>query len=417
MASDIQTEKAELETNYRTLTTAADQQGEVWHREINVIVNQRKSDIQEMKNKHLSSLNKNTDQITQKIMELKQIISDLKSMLKSNDASLTSTYKSRNSEFRTLVPKVGITLPRFFPQKMNKDRLSEMFGSLSPLSINTENSPEAISSPLVKPLLDEPRLTATIDTRYASLFNVTCLSEEVWTCGDSKILQLLNLQGKLLTSIETESGVTPYDIAVTLDGDLVYTDTKTKTVNIVKNKQIQIMITIQGWRPISVCSTSSDDLLVFMVSNDFQQSKVVRYSDSKETQTIQFNDQGQPLYSHEYNKYICENRNLDICVSDFSASAVVVVNQSGRLRFRYMGHSSDTEKSFKPRGITTDSQSHILTSDCDNDRIHILDQDGHFLCYIQNCDLKRPYGLCVDIRDNLFVAERHTAKVKKIQYI
>ncbi|XP_056007588.1 uncharacterized protein LOC130050834 [Ostrea edulis] len=424
MASDVQTEKAELETNYGELTTIADQQGEILHWEITAIVNQRKSDIQEMKNKHLSTLNKNTEEITQKMAELKQIMSDLKSILKSNDVSLTSTYKSRNSEFTTLPPKVRVTVPSLSPQKINKDQLNEMFGSLSPLSINTEHgdtikSAEAVSSPPVKPLLDEPCVTATIDTGYNDLFSVSCLSEDqVWTCGENDTMNLLNLQSKLLTSIQTKSGNQPQDIAVTRDGDLVYTDYRNKTVNLIKNKQIQTVITLQGWYPRYVCSTASDDLLVTMVSDDETQSKVVRYSGSTEKQSIQFDDQGRPLYSSGYytSKYLSENRNLDICVADLSDSAVVVVNQSGKLRFRYTGHPSNTEQSFSPVGITTDSQSHILTADTDNHRIHILDQDGQFLRYI-HCHLRGPWGLCVDIRDNLFVAECLTAKVKKIQYL
>ncbi|XP_055999086.1 E3 ubiquitin-protein ligase TRIM71-like [Ostrea edulis] len=424
MASNVETEKAELETKYGKLTTDADEQGEILHREITAIVNRQKSAIAEMKTKHLDALNKNTEEITQKMAELKQIMSDLKSILKSNDVSLTSSYKSRNSQFRTLPPKVRVTLPSFSPQKINKDQLNEMFGSLSPLSINTEHgdtmkSAEAVSSPPVKPLLDEPRVTATIDTGYNFLYSVSCLSEDqVWTRGINKTMKLLNLQSKLLTSIQTKSGNKPTDIAVTRDGDLVYTDTSNNTVNLIKNKQIQTVITLQGWRPLSVCCTVGNDLLVIMYS-DREQSKVVRYSGSTEKQSIQFDDQGRPLYSsgpYSDIKYLSENKNLDICVADYTASAVVVVNQSGKLRFRYTGHPSNTKQSFKPRGITTDSQSHILTADGHNDRIHILDQDGQFLRYI-HCDLRAPRSLCVDIRDNLFVAEFYTAKVKKIQYL
>ncbi|XP_056008576.1 tripartite motif-containing protein 3-like [Ostrea edulis] len=423
MASDVQTEKSELETNYGKLTTAADQQGEVLHREVTAIINQRKSDIQEMKHKHLSTLNKNTEEITQKMAELKQIISDLKSILKSNDVSLTSTYKSRNGEFRQLPPKVRVTLPSLSPQKINTEKLREMFGSLLPLSINTEQgytmkSAEAVSSPPVKPLLDEPRVTATIDTGYDryELRSVSCLSEDqVWTCGGNETMKLLNLQSKLLTSIQTKSGDTPGDIAVTRDGDLVYTDSN--NINLIKNEKIQTVITLQGWGPCYVCCTADNDLLVTMDSDDGEPSKVVRYSGSTEKQSIQFDDQGRPLYSSGgYNKYLSENKNLDICVADCNASAVVVVNQSGKLRFRYTGHPSNTKQSFNPRGITTDSQSHILTADWGNHRIHILDQDGQFLRYI-HCDLDLPWGLCVDIRDNLFVAELGTAKVKKIQYL
>ncbi|XP_048780217.2 tripartite motif-containing protein 2-like [Ostrea edulis] len=280
-------------------------------------------------------------------------------------------------------------------------------------------SSEALSSPSVKPLLDEPRLIATTDTGYDGLDSVCCLSEEqIWTCENKEIMKLLNLQSKLLTSIRTKSGNTPKDIAVTRDGNLVYTD---KTVNLVRNKEIQTAITLQGWGPLNVCSTSSNDLLVTMISDNRKQSKVVRYSDSTEKQTIQFDDQGRPLYSPDYSdKYISESRNLNICVTDQKASAVVVVKQTGKLRFRYTGQPSNTKYSFQrldPRGITTDSQSNILTADLYNHRIHIIDQDGQFLRYILSYRSNSPFGLCVDIRDNLFVADHVTAKVKKIQYL
>ncbi|XP_048768498.2 E3 ubiquitin-protein ligase TRIM71-like [Ostrea edulis] len=413
IVSDIRSQKTELETNCRKLTTAADQQEEVWHREITAIVNQRKSDIAEMKSKHLDVLDKHTDEITHKIKELRQIIEDLKKILISNDVTRKSFYKSRNSEFRRLPPTVQVILPNFSPQEINTDQLKEMFGSLSSLCITkkhgyTMKSPEAVSSPPVKPLLDNPRITATLDTGYRS-FSVTCASDnEIWTRGYDKTMKLHNLEGKLLTSIPTESGNTPQDIAMTRDGDLVYTDTETRTINIVKNKQIQTVVTLQGWGPRNICSASSGDLLVTMISDDNEltrKQKVVRYTGFTETQTIQFDDQGQPLYSSDVPTYISENRNMDICVADYKAKAVVVVNQSGKLRFRYTGHPSDTKESFNPVGITTDSQSHILTADCDNHRIHILDQDGQFLRYIHNCGLRGPWGLCVDTRDNLFVTE------------
>ncbi|XP_062604367.1 uncharacterized protein LOC134266141, partial [Saccostrea cucullata] len=211
---------------------------------------------------------------------IKQSILDLKKILDSDDVSLISAYKSRNDEFRCLPPKVNVSLPRFSPNQIDTEQLHQTFGSLSAISItkeahsNTLETPEAASCPQAKSLLDAAEVITSIQTKFTILQNVSCLSDnEIWT---------------------HEFG---------------------------------------GWKLHNICGTTTGDLLVTMDSDFREHARVVRYSGSTEKQIIQFDSNGKSLYSHGYTKDIVENRNLDICVADYEAKAVVVVNQAGIFRF------------------------------------------------------------------------------------
>ncbi|XP_078331294.1 uncharacterized protein LOC144625097 [Crassostrea virginica] len=405
-ATNIPVQRADVNKRSQKLTTALDKEGEALHTEIDTIIQGMKSQIDDMDAQHIAAIDQQEDAINLTIPEITQTILNLKRLLDTSDVCLVSEYTSRTEEFRSFPAWFHVTLPTFTPQEINREQIHQQIGSLSELAITF--------------LLDEPQILTDIQTEYRDLHSVSCLSDsDLWTRGyNDKILRLYNLQGELLRSVQTKSGDKPWDIAVTRSGGLVYTDYYDSSINLVSGTQIQRLITLRGWRPRGLCSTSSGDLLVIMRSYDDETpTKVVRYAGSTEKQSIQWDDQGKPLYTSTYNnKYLSENRNLDICVADFDADAVVVVSAAGKLRFRYTRPSSTPWKSFRPCGITTDSLANILTSDWHNNHIHIIDQDGLFLRYIHNCGLQGPQGLCVDSRDNLFVAEYSTGKVKKLQY-
>nr|XP_022308263.1 uncharacterized protein LOC111114269 [Crassostrea virginica] len=251
-----------------------------------------------MNAQHLAAIDKQEAAINKALHEIKQVIVHLKSLLETKDVCHVSKYKSRNGDFRKLPIKLKISLPNFQPQRIDTEQLLKQFGSLSFLSIETEDqgltvpSQGAESSTPDRPLLDVPRLITDIPTTgYDRLYHVSWLSdEEIWTRGNNEIMKLYNLKGEQLKSIQTKSGRVPADIAVTRTGGLVYADYGDRTINLVSGTQIQTLLKLRGWIPLYLCRTSSGDLLVIMTSEDGKQTKVMRYSGSTETQTIQWND-------------------------------------------------------------------------------------------------------------------------------
>ncbi|XP_062602486.1 uncharacterized protein LOC134264206 [Saccostrea cucullata] len=419
---EIEAEMTRIHGDYEKLCEFVTERGKQWHRMIEKITKEMLDEINEMKSRHQSILKQHLEEIKMIQSLIDQTLLNINEIKESNDVAVAVEYTSRVKEFNKFPPKIQIFLPTFSPQYIDAGLVHKLFGSLTPLLAKREAESYRLLNPeaTAKALLEESKLISSINTASTNLRSVTCLKEEeFWTCSRvSGLIQCFSTQGLLESSVKTKSRESPNDIALTSEGDLLYTDWKTKTVNKVKNKKIKEMIRVQGWIPNNLCVTSSGDLLVTMYSDDkTTQSKVVRYSDSTEKDTIQFDDEGKPLYSgNKLSKYINENRNLDICVADYGAGAVVVVNQAGKLMFRYTGHSSTIKiDPFKPRGITTNNHYQILTADYENHCIHILSQDGHFLGYVD--DVTTPYGLCVNESDYLFVAEDYTGDVLKIKYV
>ncbi|XP_062583342.1 uncharacterized protein LOC134245095 [Saccostrea cucullata] len=222
-------------------------------------------------------------------------------------------------------------------------------------------------------------------------------SDRVWI-SDGYNLILTNTTGEELDHLK-EIASDWGGHTVNSDGDLIYIDSaytinKLSTENKVKTSIIKYNNTV-SWRPQCVYSSpSTGDLLVGMCSG-FMEGKVMRYESTGENiQTIQHdNNTGYRLYSNP--RYITENRNGDIIVSDYRRRAVVVTDREGRYRFSYTR--------LLPGGICTDASSDILICDYNTWSVLILDRDGNYLTRIKTSPqgIDRPYSLSYDHKTHL----------------
>ncbi|XP_078330405.1 uncharacterized protein LOC144624468 [Crassostrea virginica] len=111
------------------------------------------------------------------------------------------------------------------------------------------------------------------------------------------------------------------------------------------------------------CSPSSGDLLIGKISLHTLAGKVMRY-----------NDRNQIMHSKMYNdpRFITENNNGDVIVSDWN-SAVVVTSREGIYRFSYTGPPSGLP--LRPQGICTDAFSQILVCDASTKTVQMINKD------------------------------------------
>ncbi|XP_062588689.1 uncharacterized protein LOC134250341 [Saccostrea cucullata] len=164
-----------------------------------------------------------------------------------------------------------------------------------------------------------------------------------------------------------------------------------------------------GYTPKGMAACKSGAVLVCLWNQQVHNrslGKVLKLSQNGRKQFEISTDKNRPIFICP--TYIAENGNGDICVSD--VNAVIVTDAGGFLRFRYTGAQSDPQ--FDPYGICCDSKNNIIVADMVKNRIHVINQNGELLHYIQYKDMHKPRALCIDEDDNMYVGEWLSEEIK-----
>ncbi|XP_062595581.1 uncharacterized protein LOC134256924 [Saccostrea cucullata] len=175
-------------------------------------------------------------------------------------------------------------------------------------------------------------------------------TDMVWISDSSGHTILTNKKGTRL-HILADTGSRTGGHCVNREGNLIYVD-KYHNINKLstdKKTHKRLLKNTESWEAKCVhCSPFNADLLVGMRryernKPDYSDAKVMRYSsEGQEIETI-YNDKGRKLY--KFPRYITENHNGDVIVSDLYKHAVVVTNPEGIHRFSYTGPPTEPELS------------------------------------------------------------------------
>nr|XP_022299221.1 tripartite motif-containing 13-like [Crassostrea virginica] len=250
IAIELENQIANLDGEYEKLTTEMSKQREELHREIDNAINQMEEDIGEIKVKHHNILKEHLNEIKQVQSLMQKTLVSLHEIEESNEVSSTINYRSKVEEFSKLPPKSNVSMPKSIPKQVAREEVSNFIGKLTPLSTTLEERVFAAKKPntLVRELLDVPHVLNTIKSGHKNLWSVTCLNEEeIWTSGNTADIKCFNIQGVLLKTIPTKSRLNPSDIAVDIDGALLYSDRKTGRVYKVKGDQTEIIRLQNGY--------------------------------------------------------------------------------------------------------------------------------------------------------------------------
>lgn len=398
--------------------------GEEWRKYVEKTVQKLHHELNGMRNEHEGTLQKQKKELEKVIKNMDEINKQVQKLQKSKNLKELQNFVPIIEKEESLrdFSHDQYPLPIFYACKIDENYLQTFFGHI-------EKGQKECSSVLARKVeetelrdqqmhvLEVPTLTSVIDSGFPvneenenRLYDLAITDDnKVWMGGHSKKLKLFDLQGNLHRTVNiTCTGL----FLCVHNNNVVYSDLEDNSVKMKSDSNAVVtMFTTRDWDPNGLTSTGSGDLLVCLQLGEH--SKVVRYSSTGTVlQSIQYNSYGQPLYRSP--KYIAENVNGDVIVTDWKKNAVIAVNRLGIYRYSF---SWKEGKSFVC-SVATDLVGHVLVTDFLGIKIRILDRDGRFLRYIVlEDDIKRARGLCTFGNGEVIVAECLTGIAKRIKYL
>ncbi|XP_062616756.1 uncharacterized protein LOC134278455 [Saccostrea cucullata] len=417
---NIRSKASKCSAKFDEIERETTKQRQFWHNEVDDFFDKLDPLIKSKKVEYMTILETHQRELTSLIPKMKKAVEKNKQILKTNRVSEVTDYKSKTEYLNICTDcPVDIRIPFLKTNTVMGKELSVELGEYRATLTQVLHSgltDEFYFS--LRELLDKPRVITTTYTGIKPLWRVVCVgADEAWISGEDPNIRRVDIHGSIKDSIETTCTEFPDDIVVTRQGYLMYGDAKNRSLNIVRDGKAEVMATIsKDWTPRGLCRTRSGGILINL--HNGKQNKIVHYLENKVKEEIFKDNNGKDIFKNGDDMLLLtENNNGDICVSDLYANTVIVLDNARIIRFQYDGTPAKKEKPFVPTKTVTDSMSHIIIADYNNNCLHILDENGQFQRCVDNCGLDKPCGLSIDSKGRLWAGMAYSGEVKVIQYM
>ena len=424
------------------------------HEEVETILSKSQHALQKMKATGLEKLKSQEKNLEDKIHQLKADVDQYENELRDADPNALIQFNQfENTGQRKYDAKPPSlekpSLPVFTKGQNDSKAMQNIFGQL-PTGTILQQSTELDQKPNQQPSAISNSDKTTVSSSYSASggterslisnpsvqyrFTVDCSSPFIacveqglaWVRDGIRMsrkkhtystLKLVERDGSVKDEKDTMFAIN--DIAVTSDGDLLLANQDRRCIeSMSRDKTINTLFSTKG-EPKGLCCLHNNDIAV-VTSVNVVSRKVTVYSRNGEIrQTLDHIKFRHPnkVSANKVNKHIyilCDYEKY----SDDSDGKLIAVGADGKWQYEYTGQGDSV---FTPVDVCTDKMGHVLITDSNSPRVHILNQEGRFIQYILTSQqgLCRPVTVDIDSDGYVWVGDEDNRKgrVMVVKYL
>ncbi|CAC5393387.1 unnamed protein product [Mytilus coruscus] len=211
----------------------------------------------------------------------------------------------------------------------------------------------------------------------------------------------------------------------TYNGDILLTDNIFQVRQLRRNGQFEelsLSLTIDDVKFYGIHAIENNEISLGFTNSTGSSAGIIELADMripKYTTRMMRRVEGNSETLFTLPKKITRNINGDICVIDqllyySEKERVVVIGEWGQPKWICNGHPSiNLDNEFSPIDIITSSSGLVLFAEKKTNAIHVLSQDGQFICNcISNPEITEPVSMCFNKKGQLIISCFDSRKTK-----